>query len=57
MRYSKRSKTIVLIGTALLFSLGLAWFLQRSGSNPLQSLGAKNDDSASAIAPLKTLSE
>ncbi|PZV15148.1 MAG: hypothetical protein DCF22_07805 [Leptolyngbya sp.] len=49
MRHSKRSRTIVLIGTALLFSLGLAWFLKR-GSNPLQPLDTKNDDSANAIA-------
>lgn len=49
MKHSNRSSTIVLIGTALLFSLGLAWFLKRSG-NPTQSLGTKNDSSASAIA-------
>ncbi len=50
MRHSKRTKTVVLIGTALLFSLGLAWFLKSSGSNSLQSLGTKSDGSASAVA-------
>ncbi len=50
MKYSKRSINAALIGVALLSTFGLAWFLQRSGSNPLQALVPKNDDNTSAIA-------
>ncbi|MBM0742478.1 hypothetical protein JOY44_12770 [Phormidium sp. CLA17] len=50
MKSSRRIRNGVLISTALLFGIGLAWFLKPLGSNPIQSLGTKNDDSANAIA-------
>ena len=50
MKSSKRTRNGVLIGTALLISLGLAWFLKWSSGKSLESLGTKNDGSASAIA-------